>query len=373
MTADKAAAVEQAGQDKGARPALRRALGRGLESLLRPASASTSGATIGPTGAMAPAAVAAGATATAVVSGPQAIPEGATGHGDGGVAPGVIAELQAQAAPRKADGHEVLDLAVNLVDLNPHQTRSWTKWEIEALDELRDSIRVQGVLQPITVRPGKGGRYTLITGERRLRASEMAGKTTIPAIVRTVSEQQAAEMTVIENLQRRDLNCVDLARAYIVLSKDFNLTQEQIGQRVGVARETVSNYMRLAKLPQDVQRYLQNGDLEFSHARILLNLDDPAVIEKVAIKAVDEDWSVDKLEHFVLFDPSMHGVKRNVPKAAGKARWVDPNVRAAQRDLERILGVRVRIRDRNGKGKITLEYSTLEDFDRVLGMLKGKS
>ena len=374
MTADKTAVAEQAGVDKpgqaapekaGARPMLRRALGRGLESLLRPAGA----------GVAASAAATGDAITPVPVAAPIPVSEGAATARDGGAVPGVIAELQAQATGRKADGHEVLDLAVNLIDVNPHQTRSWTKWEVNALDELRDSIKAQGVLQPVTVRPGKGGRYTLITGERRLRASEMAGKAKIPAIVRVVSEQQAAEMTVIENLQRRDLNCVDLARAYIMLSKDFNLTQEQIGERVGVARESVSNYMRLAKLPQETQIYLQNGDLDFSHARILLNLEDAAVINRVALKAVDEDWSVDKLEHFVLFDPSMAGVKRTTEankRRAGGARWVDPNVRAAQRELERILGVRVRIRDKNGKGKITLEYATLEDFDRVLKMLTGK-
>ncbi len=368
ITADKAAAAEQAGQEKGARPALRRALGRGLESLLRPAGTSTAGAGASATAGAAAAQAGAGAAGAHAA---QVLREG-TGGGDGAATPGVIAELQAQAA-RKADGHEVLDLAVNLIDLNPHQTRSWTEGEVEALDELRDSIKTQGVLQPVTVRPGKGGRYTLITGERRLRASEMAGRKTIPAIVRVVSEQQAAEMTVIENLQRRDLNCIDLARAYIMLSKDFHLTQEQIGERVGVARETVSNYMRLAKLPEETQKYLQNGYLEFSHARILLNLEDAAVINRVALKAVDEEWSVDQLERFVLFDPSMKGVKRTrEAKRGGTARWVDPNVRAAQRELERILGVRVRIRDRNGKGKITLEYATLEDFDRVVGMLKGR-
>jgi ParB family chromosome partitioning protein len=155
-----------------------------------------------------------------------------------------------------------------------------------------------------------------------------------------------------------------------MLSKDFGLTQEQIGQRVGSARETVSNYMRLARLPLPVQQYLQDGKLEFSHARVLLNLEDPSVQERVAQKAVHEDWSVDKLEHFVLFDPSMFGQHKTGGKGGG-ARWVDPNVRAAQRELERILGVKVRIRDRKGKGKITLEYSTIEDYDRVLEMLKG--
>jgi ParB family chromosome partitioning protein len=290
---------------------------------------------------------------------------------DGVPVPGVIAEIQAQAARRK-DGHEVIDLAIALIDVNPHQTRSWTQDEVASLEELSDSITAQGVLQPITVRPGKDGRYFLITGERRMRASTMAGKATIPTIVRIVSEQQAAEMTVIENLQRRDLNCIDLARAYIMLSQDFGLTQEQIGQRVGIARESVSNYMRLARLPELVQTYLHTGQLEFSHARVLLNLEDPDVVARVAHKAATENWSVDQLEKFVLFDPSMAGVKKKESKGGGGARWVDPNVRAAQRELERILGVRVRIRDRKGKGKITLEYSTLEDFDRVIGMLKGK-
>jgi ParB family chromosome partitioning protein len=332
----------------------RRALGRGLESLLpgpRP--------TAGPSG---------GAAVQA------ANPSAGVAHaGDGAPVPGVISEIQAQAARRKDDSHDVIDLAIALIDVNPHQTRSWSKMEIESLGELSDSIKVQGVLQPITVRPGKDGRYFLITGERRMRASTMAGKATIPAIVRIVSEQQAAEMTVIENLQRRDLNCIDLARAYIMLSQDFGLTQEQIGQRVGIARESVSNYMRLARLPELVQTYLHSGQLEFSHARVLLNLEDPDVVARVAHKAAMDNWSVDQLEKFVLFDPSMFGVKKKESKGGGGARWVDPNVRAAQRELERILGVRVRIRDRKGKGKITLEYATLEDFDRVIGMLKGKS
>jgi ParB family chromosome partitioning protein len=359
MMADKAAqavsenataAVEHAQAEKPV-PAhdKRRALGRGLESLLGPrvmgsASAPATASTPGPTPT--------DGVASAAVS-------------------GVIADLQGQAATRRRpDDHEVIDLTIELIDMNPHQTRSFTQWEVESLNELRDSIRVQGVIQPVTVRPGKDGRFFLIAGERRMRASTMAGKTTIPAIVRTVSEQQAAEMTVIENLQRRDLNCIDLARAFIMLSKDFGLTQEQIGQRVGSARETVSNYMRLARLPLPVQQYLQDGKLEFSHARVLLNLEDPSVQERVAQKAVHEDWSVDKLEHFVLFDPSMFGQHKTGGKGGG-ARWVDPNVRAAQRELERILGVKVRIRDRKGKGKITLEYSTIEDYDRVLEMLKG--
>ena len=358
--AEKAAVVNGAGKVATPSPALahekRRALGRGLESLL-PGPRVMGGAGVMTQG-----------SGTA----PAAAPGAAARDGEASTpVSGVIPELHAQVTVRKtAEGHAVVDVALDRIDPNPHQTRSFPTRDLPELQEMADSIRVHGVMQPITVRPGKDGRYILISGERRVRASKLAEKTTVPAIVRVVSEQQAAEMTVVENLQREDLNCMDQARAFIMLSQNFGLTQEQIGQRVGTSRESVSNYMRLAKLPELVQQYLQLGQLDFSHARVLLNLKDPDVITKVAHKAAHENMSVEKLEHFVLFDPSMTGVVRESPKRG--ARWVDPNVRAAQRDLERILGVKVRIRDRKGRGKITLEYSSLEDFDRVVGMLKGK-
>src|SRR4029077_4973418 len=134
-------------------------------------------------------------------------------------------------------------------------------------EELADSIRVNGVIQPISVRPGAVGRYVLILGERRCRASKIAGKSTIPAIVRKVSDQQAAEMTVVENLQRQDLNCMEQATAFSKLSREFNLTQEQIGERVGLSREAVSNYMRLLRLPGTVMKHLMEGALSYTQAR----------------------------------------------------------------------------------------------------------
>jgi ParB family chromosome partitioning protein len=345
----------------------RKALGRGLESLLgsmraavHPSSDRIAGATAGNAGT---------ASQVSAQSTGANLGNPAAGATDGQApVPGYVAEMQA-VARRGADDHEVLDLPIDRIDVNPHQTRSFTDEEVKSLEELRDSVKVHGVIQPVTVRPGKDGRYFLITGERRLRASKMAGKTTIPAIVRIVSEQQAAEMTVIENLQRRDLNCIDLARAYIMLSQDFELTQEQIGVRVGVSRESVSNYMRLAKLPHLVQTYLQNGSLEFSHARLLLNLDDPMRMAKAADKAVDMEMSVDQLENY-LFEQNW----MPKPKKEGHhgARWIDPNVKAAERRLQEMLGVRVKIRDRKGKGSITLEYASLEDFDRVLAVLTGQ-
>jgi ParB family chromosome partitioning protein len=270
-------------------------------------------------------------------------------------------------APRTPQDGDILDIALDLIDNNPYQTRGI--FREDELRELADSIKASGVIQPVVVRPAKDGRYLLITGERRCRASRLAGKERIPAIVRVVSEEQAAEMTVIENLQRADLNCIEQARAFARLSQEFGLTQEQIGQRTGCSRESVSNYMRLLKLPAEVQQMLVAGQLDFSMARVLLTLVDPSQIVKVAEKAIKDHLSVVQLEDLVF--------EINVPSVKGdespKKRWIDPNVRAAQQELERLLGVRVRIRDRKGKGKIVIEYSTLEDFDRVLEMLKGKS
>jgi ParB family chromosome partitioning protein len=281
-----------------------------------------------------------------------------------------VVDLQAMAA-RRPDGVPVLDLALESIEDNPHQTRS--EFDDDLLKELARSIQVQGVIQPIVVRPGGAdGRYVLILGERRLRASKLAGKTTIPAIVKRVSEQQAAEMTIVENLQREDLGCMDQADAFANLSTEFGLTQEEIGKRVGAARETVSNYLRLLKLPDDVQYLIRQGELSYSHARELLVLHDQSQVSKLAELAAKKEMSVLQLED------AIHALNMPLERPEGDqgpnrgARWVDPNVRAAQRSLESVLGMRVRIRDRKGKGKITIEYGTLEDFDRVVGMLRGK-
>ncbi len=280
----------------------------------------------------------------------------------------VLDQLQAVASGRTADGETVFLLGIDLIDPNPYQTRR--EFNEQALAELRDSIAAQGVLQPIVVRPAVEGRFILILGERRLRASKMAGKTAIPVIVRRVSEQQAAEMTLVENLQRQDLNCVEQAEAFANLSTEFKLTQEQIGARAGISRESVSNYMRLLTLPEGVIGALQKGRLTYSHARTLLRLTDNVQIWKYAQKAMEEKRSVAKLEDLV-FGVSAP-TDRGEPNKGTGARWVDPNVKAAQRSLEEVLGMRVRIRDRKGRGRIVIEYGTLEDFDRVVGMLKGK-
>jgi ParB family chromosome partitioning protein len=283
--------------------------------------------------------------------------------------------IHAQAESRMP-GNLVVNLAIADIDKNPFQTRYVE--DDEKLEELSDSIKANGVVQPIMVRPGdEEGRYVLVLGERRLHASKKAGKTHIPALVRRVSLQQAAEMTIIENLQREDLSALEQAEAFRVLSKEFSLTQQQIGERVGLSRESVSNYMRLLKLPVMVMEQLAHKQIGFSEAKELLKLEDPDLIQKTADYIVKKHMTLDQVETLVmrmtgLLDPvpGMPGMAGDRKKSG--ARWVDPNVRAAQLDLERMLGVRVRIRDRKGKGKIVIEYSTVDDYDRVVEMLRGK-
>ncbi|MGO9126697.1 MAG: ParB/RepB/Spo0J family partition protein [Terriglobales bacterium] len=309
----------------------RRALGRGLDALL-------------PTG---PRVVAMGPVA--------AEPE-----------PGILPELQAAAGLKREPGDAVVHIKLDQIDENPYQTRR--AFDPAALQELADSIRVNGVVQPVVVRLSSTGRFTLVLGERRCRAAKLAGELSIPAIVRQVSNQQAAEMTIVENLQRQDLNCLEQANAFTRLSRDFGLTQEQIGQRTGCSRESVANYMRLLRLPDEVKEYLADGRLEFSEARVLLQLTDTHSIPFIAKEAIDGKMSVAQLIERV--DCA------NLPQEAFPPSQVykeqDPNVRAAQTELERALGCKVRISDRKGRGKIVIEYATLEDFDRVVEMLGKK-
>ena len=270
-------------------------------------------------------------------------------------------------APAVHQGEAIHQLSVELIDRNPYQTRSHV--DETALQELADSIKATGVLQPITVRAVPGGRYQLIAGERRWLASQHAGKTTVPAIVRQVSNEQAMEMTIIENLQREDLNPIEQARAFDRLGREFGLTQEQISLRTGKERSSVANFLRLLRLPESVQAWVAGGHLSFGHAKALLGLDSPENMMTIANRVVEKGLSVRQTEDAIA--NLSHPVRPELDQKL-KELAIDPNVREAQRELERALGVRVTIKDRKGRGKIVLEYSSLEDFDRILTSLTGK-
>jgi ParB family chromosome partitioning protein len=310
----------------------RRALGRGLDSLL-------------PSGPR-----------LATVPSPAVMPPVVTGTA-------VPVPAPVASAPQ---GDAVQQIALDLIDENPYQTRR--SFDEAALQELAASIQESGLAQPVVLRPGIDGRYILVLGERRCRASKLAGKTSVPAIVRELGNERAAELTVIENLQREDLNCLEQAQAFARLSREFNLTQEQIGKRVGTSRESVANYMRLLKLPQPVLDLIGAGKLGFSEARVLLEAAvylDAAGLEKMAHDAVAKQWTVKELNVHVarLKNPETH---------AGQAeeKRVDPNVADAERRLREALGLRVQIQVRpNNKGRVLIRYESVEDFDRILAML----
>jgi ParB family chromosome partitioning protein len=276
-----------------------------------------------------------------------------------------ITPIAMPAAQAAASAQEI---PIDSIDPNPYQTRR--RIDETALEELAESIRTSGVIQPVILRPIANGRFQLVAGERRWHASKRAGKTTIPAVVRQISNEHAMEITIIENLQREDLNPMEQARAFERLSREFSLTQEQIAARTGKDRASIANFIRLLKLPEDVQNALEAGALSFGHGKVLLALAGfPEHMERAAREIIEKQLSVRQTEELVarLLNPQVAQQKQEKPAVP-----VDPNVREAQRSLESSLGVKVEIHDRKGKGKIILKYGSLEDFDRIVEALAAK-
>jgi len=276
------------------------------------------------------------------------------------------APTAAPASPAPPPKHDdVRHLPLDQLDANPYQTRG-PVLDPASLAELAASIKAVGVLQPIVVRPLPGGRYHVIAGERRREAARLAGLSAIPAIVRQVSNEQAMEMTIIENLLREDLNPIEQARAFDRLAREFGLTQEQMALRTGKERSSIANFMRLLKLPLEVQGMLEYNRISLGHAKALMPLTSPAEIERLARRIMEEGLSVRYTEQQVeaLLHPH--------PKPDKPERQVDPNVRQAENVLQQALGVKVLIDDRGGKGTIHIEYSSIDDYDRILAALGPK-
>jgi ParB family chromosome partitioning protein len=278
-----------------------------------------------------------------------------------------IPSAPAPTAAVETEGGKPLEIPIDQIDRNPFQTRSLMNEG--QLAELAASITANGVVQPVLVRPLASGRFQLIAGERRWRASELAGKKTIPAILRQVSDEQAMEITIVENLQRADLNPMEQARAFERLSREFHMTQEQMAVRTGKDRATVANFLRLLKLPHSVQTRVEAGELSFGHARTLLAFEHAEEMEKTAQRIVANSLSVRQTEAYVqaLIHP-----ERAAKKDAKAEAPADPNVRAVQERLQRALGLKVHIEDQSGHGRVIIEYAHLEDFDLLLEQLAGE-
>lgn len=258
---------------------------------------------------------------------------------------------------------ELREVPIDLIQRGRYQPRR--DMDPAALQELADSIRQQGVMQPVVVRPISEGRYELIAGERRWRATQMAELDRIPAIIRDVPDEAAIAMALIENIQRENLNPIEEAFALQRLQDEFGLTQAQVAEAVGKSRTTITNLLRLIGLSEDVRIMLEHGDLEMGHGRAMLTLP-PELQMQVAKQVVAKSLSVRQTEALV------RRVQQETPnKKSGSKAALDPNIRALQDDLAERLGARVSIdHGQRGKGKLVIEYSSLDELDGILGHIK---
>ena len=259
------------------------------------------------------------------------------------------------------------EVPIDLIDPSSLQPRSL--FDDAKLDELARSISANGVVQPLILRR-KGNRFELIAGERRWRAAQRAGLTKVPAVMRNVSDDKVLEIALIENIQREDLNPIEEARAYKKLIDTLGLTQETVAERVGRDRSYVTNYLRLLRLPEDIQELLQSGRLSTGHARTLLALDHVDVQRRIARKIIEQDLSVRATERLVRL---IGRPGRESPRTAAKTPARDANLKSAEDKLRRRFGTQVRILHAGaaGAGKIELEFYNPGDLDRVYGLMMG--
>ncbi len=256
------------------------------------------------------------------------------------------------------------EIDVNFIEANPYQPR--TRFDKETLDELADSIRVQGIIQPITVRQISKDKYQLIAGERRLQASKLIGMTRIPAYIRTADDQQMLEMALIENIQRENLNAIEIALSYQRLIHECSLKQEELGDRVGKNRTTVNNYIRLLKLPPAIQAALRDNQISMGHARALITIEDYDSQSKIFKKIIEEGWSVRKVEEEV----RKLSIVTNTNENSRQVQTIKKEIRSLQFKLSSLFGSKVSIKsDDNHKGEIKILFTSQEELDRILATI----
>ncbi len=271
-----------------------------------------------------------------------------------------VGGVAAAPAPAPEQGERVQKIPVDLIDANPDQPR--TVFQPGALDELSRSIKEDGVIQPILLKP-VGNRYMVVAGERRWRASKLAGLASVPAVVREVAKEKLLEIALVENIQREDLNSIEVAAALQHLAQEFQLSHEELAVRTGKDRTTVTNLLRLLRLPADVQQRVANKEISMGHARALLGLPEEDQQRLLAEKIVRQGLSVRQVEQLVkqMQEPPEPKVKPTP----------DPNVAAAIARLEECLGAPVKLVERGRKGRIEIAYGSPEELDRLYSLLTG--
>lgn len=259
----------------------------------------------------------------------------------------------------------VSKILINQIEVNPYQPRF--EFDEEALQELSESIKLQGLIQPITVRKVGDDRYQLISGERRLRATRMAGIEDIPAYVRTANDQQMLEMALIENIQRENLNAIEVALSFQRMIDECSLKQEELGDRVSKNRSTVTNYLRLLKLPPVIQAAIRDSQISMGHARALISVEDPANQLFIFQEIIDKDLSVRKVEELV------RNIKQNEQTKAEKGKkseGVSFQYQKIQDDLSSKFATKIKMKvTANGKGSIEIPFLSDDDLNRILELL----
>jgi ParB family chromosome partitioning protein len=257
------------------------------------------------------------------------------------------------------------EIPVEQIEVNPFQPR--THFDQDALLELSESIAVHGIIQPITVRRLAPNQYQLISGERRFQASKLAGLVTIPAYIRSADDQQMLEMALIENIQRENLNAIEIALSYQRLISECNLKQEELGERVGKNRATVTNYLRLLKLPPDIQIAVRDNKLTMGHARAIINVENPDQQLYIFKKTLNEDLSVRKVEELVR---EVSNKKQESAPATTTTSSASKEITQLQSSLSSHFGTRVVIRSDGKRGEIKIPFLSVEDLNRILDILK---
>jgi len=258
-----------------------------------------------------------------------------------------------------------LEIDINSIDSNPFQPR--TRFDAQALEELAASIRQLGIVQPLTVRETGDGRFQLIAGERRLRAARAAGLTHVPAYVRTADDTAMLEMALVENIQREDLDAMEVAITYQRLIEECNLTQELLSDRVGKQRSTVANYLRLLRLPAEIQLGIRNRSLTMGHARTLVNIEDPTKQINIFYHIIQEDLSVRATEELVRHFQSQAAKD---PAKGDKRKKLNSEYGELAGQLSKLFSSEVQFRiNEKGRGKIVIPFSDNDEMERIIALL----